>query len=166
MSRFGEVAKRASHRLEPGTGPVREIFDDKWYARVYGLAGDRRSLLLDYVQDGAKAGRNPNALFDGDWYAASNPDLAGMDRLAQAEHFVTTGGAEGRSPHPFFDAAFYLENNPDVAAAGANPLLHYLRSGDGEGRRPNPYFDPAWYRRVLGFKGFAAHQVEDQRVEV
>jgi len=127
MSRFGEVAKRASHRLEPGTGPVREIFDDKWYARVYGLAGDRRSLLLDYVQDGAKAGRNPNALFDGDWYAASNPDLAGMGRLAQAEHFVTTGGAEGRSPHPFFDAAFYLENNPDVAAAGANPLLHYLR---------------------------------------
>src|SRR5664280_2169405 len=59
MSRFGEVAKRASHRLEPGTGPVREIFDDKWYARVYGLAGDRRSLLLDYVQDGARPGGTP-----------------------------------------------------------------------------------------------------------
>jgi hypothetical protein len=156
MSRFGDVAKRASHRIEPGTSPVREIFDDKWYAAKYGLAGDRKSLLADYVQEGAKAGRNPNVLFDGDWYAASNPDLAGMGRLEQAEHFVTTGGAEGRSPHPFFDAAYYLEYNPDVATAGANPLLHYLRSGDSEGRRPNPYFDPSWYRRVLGLKGFAA----------
>ncbi len=156
MSRFGDVAKRASHRLEPGTSPVREIFDDTWYARVYGLAGDRRSLLLDYVQDGAKAGRNPNLLFDGAWYAATNRDLESLSRLQQAEHYVTTGGQEGRSPHPFFDAAFYLENNPDVATAGANPLVHYLRSGDSEGRRPNPYFDPAWYRRVLGLKGFAA----------
>jgi hypothetical protein len=156
LSRFGEVAKRATHRLEPGTSPVREIFDDAWYARAYGLAGDRKSLLLDYVQDGAKAGRNPNVLFDGDWYASSNLDLGGLSRVQQAEHFVTTGGAEGRSPHPFFDAAFYLENNADVAASGANPLVHYLRSGDGEGRRPNPYFDPSWYRRVLGIKGFAA----------
>lgn len=151
-----EVAKRATHRIDPGTSPVREIFDDKWYSRTYGIRGDRKALLLDYVQHGAKAGRNPVVLFDGAWYAANTPDLAGSSRLEQAEHYVTDGGPEGRSPHPFFDSAYYLQENSDIAEAGANPLVHYLRSGDAEGRRPNPYFDPAWYRKVVGIKGFAA----------
>jgi hypothetical protein len=155
-SPLGEVAQRTMKRINRATSPVRKIFDDAWYAGAYGIAGDRKALLVDYVQVGAKAGRNPNVLFDGDWYAENNPELAGMSRLQQAEHFVTTGGAKGRSPHPFFDGAFYLETNPDVAQAGANPLVHYLRSGDAEGRRPNPYFDPAWYRRAQGLKGFAA----------
>jgi len=155
-SPLGEVAQRTMERINPAISPVRKIFDDAWYAGAYGIAGDRKALLVDYVQVGAKAGRNPNVLFDGDWYAENNPELAGMSRLQQAEHFVTTGGSEGRSPHPFFDAAFYLESNPDVAAAGINPLVHYVRVGDSEGRRPNPHFDPAWYRRVLGLKGFAA----------
>jgi hypothetical protein len=156
MTRVVELAKRAMHRVDPGTSPVREIFDDKWYARVYGLDGDRKSLLLEYVQHGAKAGRNPNALFDGAWYAANNPDLADLSRLEQVVHYVTIGGVEGRSPHPFFDGAYYLENNSDVFETGSNPLIHYLRNGDLEGRRPNPYFDPGWYRRVVGLDGFAA----------
>jgi len=155
-SPLGEVAQRTMERINPATSPVRKIFDDAWYAGAYGIAGDRKALLVDYVQVGAKAGRNPNVLFEGDWYAENNPELAGMSRLQQAEHFVTTGGSEGRSPHPFFDAAFYLESNPDVAAAGINPLVHYVRVGDREGRRPNPHFDPAWYRRALGLEGFAA----------
>lgn len=156
LTRFGGVAKRATHRLDPGTSPVREIFDDKWYSRKYGINGDRKALLVDYVLRGAKAGRNPSVLFDGDWYAANSPDLAGLSRLEQAEHYVTDGGPEGRSPHPFFDSAYYIESNSDVSEAGANPLVHYLRNGDAEGRRPNPYFDPAWYRRVVGISGFAA----------
>jgi hypothetical protein len=155
-SPLGEVAQRTMERINPATSPVRKIFDDAWYADAYGIAGDRRALLVDYVQVGAKAGRNPNVLFDGDWYAENNPELTGMSRLQQAEHFVTTGGSEGRSPHPFFDAAFYLESNPDVAAAGINPVVHYLGSGDAEGRRPNPYFDPTWYRKAQGLKGLAA----------
>jgi len=156
MRGFADAARRAKRVIRPSSSPVWEIFDEKWYERVYGLAGDRTRLLRDYVQEGAKAGRNPNLLFDGDWYAANDPDLAGLSRLQQAEHFVTTGGKEGRSPHPFFDAAFYLESYPDVAIAGVNPLVHYLTSGDGAGRRPNPYFDPTWYRRAHGLNGFAA----------
>ena len=156
MGRSADAARRAMRVVRPRSSPVGAIFDEKWYERVYGLAGDRTRLLRDYIQEGAKAGRNPNPLFDGDWYAANNPDLAGMSRLKQAEHFVTTGGLERRSPHPFFDAAFYLESNPDVAIAGVNPLVHYVTSGDREGRRPNPYFDPTWYRNAHGPNGFAA----------
>lgn len=154
--RVRDAARKATRWAEPATSPVKEIFDDSWYARTYGLAGDRKQLLLDYIKDGAKAGRNPNALFDAAWYASNNADLAGLSRLEQAEHYVTLGGTEGRSPHPFFDGAFYLRSNPDVAGAGINPLVHYLKAGDSEGRRPNKYFDPAWYRKALGLSGSAA----------
>lgn len=156
VGRVRDVARKATRWVDPATSPVREIFDDSWYARLYGLTGDRKQLLVDYIKEGAKAGRNPNPLFDADWYATNNPDLAGLSRLEQAEHYVTLGGAEGRSPHPFFDVAYYLRKNPDVAASGVNPLVHYLKAGDSEGRRPNPYFDPAWYREAQGITGSAA----------
>ena len=156
VGRVRDVARKATRWVEPGSSPVRDIFDHAWYARTYGLVGDRKQLLIDYIKDGANAGRSPNALFDGAWYASTNPDLAGMSRLEQAEHYVSLGGPEGRSPHPFFDGAFYLKNNPDVAVSGFNPLVHYLKVGDSEGRRPNPYFDPAWYRRTTGVTGCAA----------
>ncbi|MHB1008338.1 MAG: class I SAM-dependent methyltransferase [Propionibacteriaceae bacterium] len=154
--RVRDAAARVRRRVEPTSSPVQAIFDDAWYSRTYGITGDRKDLLLDYVKTGAFAGRSPSPLFDPEWYAASNPDLAGLNRLQQAEHFVTVGGLEGRSPHPFFDSTYYLSHNPDVSAAGINPLAHYQKTGDREGRRPNPYFDPAWYRKVHGLVGPAA----------
>jgi hypothetical protein len=154
--RLRSAVARLRRRVEPTSSPVQAIFDDGWYARTYAIRGDRKELLLDYLRTGADAGRSPSPLFDPDWYAATNPDLEGMSRLEQAEHFATIGGIEGRSPHPFFDSAFYLSHNPDVSVAGVNPLAHYQKAGDLEGRWPNPYFDPAWYRREHRFVGPAA----------
>ncbi|MCW2240850.1 glycosyltransferase [Azospirillum canadense] len=85
------------------------------------------------------------ALFDVDFYRASNPDVAaaGTDPL---EHYRLFGWRENRNPHPLFDLAFYRGANPDVAAADADPLEHYLTSGWKEGRNPHPLFDVAFYR--------------------
>lgn len=155
-TRAAKAAARMLHRVDPSSNPIKEIFDDKWYASTYGIAGDRAALLQDFVQHGAAKGRNPSPLFDAKWYAEQNPDLAELTVLELVEHYVTQGGIEGRSPHPFFDARYYLENNPDIVVAGANPLVHYIHNGDAEGRRPNPYFDPGHYRQVSNVKGFAA----------
>ncbi len=83
-------------------------------------------------------------LFDPDYYAASNADVAlsGKDPL---EHFLAAGAREGRKPNPLFDPEYYLDNNPEVEASGANPLVHFAEKGAWEGRKPNPLFDPAYY---------------------
>ena len=74
-----------------------------------------------------------SALFDADYYRASNQDLqnAGVDL---AEHYFLHGWREKRDPSAAFSTSQYLFNNPDVARAHVNPLLHYLRYGSLEGR--------------------------------
>ncbi len=86
-----------------------------------------------------------SGLFDGQWYAVTNPDVraAGVDPLT---HWVTFGSREGRKPNQYFEPRWYFGCNPIVAAAGLDPLTHYLRHGEKAGRWPSPNFDPEWYR--------------------
>ncbi len=83
-----------------------------------------------------------SGLFDGTWFIARNPDLAGGDHGALL-HWHRYGWQEGRWPNAYFDPAYYVSRNPGCTG---DPLLHYIRSGEAAGRRPVPYFDPAWYR--------------------
>jgi lipopolysaccharide biosynthesis protein len=85
-----------------------------------------------------------SGLFDANWYAQSNPDVA-LDGNNLIFHWLLRGWAEGRDPNPLFDTSWYLEQNPDVADAGINPAAHYLANGAAEGRDPNPLFDTDWY---------------------
>lgn len=99
-----------------------------------------------------------SALFDAEWYQATQAPGVAADRAAR--HYLQQGAALGLSPGPLFDGPWYLDNNPDVAAAGQNPLLHYLDSGRAEGRQICRYvapkavsqvaasdlFDAEWYR--------------------
>ena len=82
--------------------------------------------LRHYVQHGGAEGRDPNPLFDSDWYLSHHPDVAaaGVNPLL---HYITSGAPEGRDPNPSFDTRRYLLQNPDVAAAGMNPLLHCIQ---------------------------------------
>jgi GT2 family glycosyltransferase len=52
---------------------------------------------MHYLTHGVTEGRDPNELFDTDWYLAANPDVAaaGMNPLA---HYLLAGRAEGRPP--------------------------------------------------------------------
>ena len=73
--------------------------------------------LRHYLQRGVLEGRDPNPLFDTDWYLQQNPDVAkaGVNPLA---HYLRQGALEGRDPNPLFDTDWYLQQNPDVAKAG------------------------------------------------
>jgi hypothetical protein len=100
--------------------------------------------LLHFFVCGASEGKNPNELFDLDFYTRCYPDVArsGVNPLI---HYLRTGAYEGRDPHPHFDSSFYLEQNPDVREGRLNPLAHYLAPGIAEGRDPNPWFDTSEY---------------------
>lgn len=89
-------------------------------------------------------GRNPNPLFDTEWYFGQYTDieLSGINPLT---HYAEIGWRENRTPHPLFDTAHYLEHNPDVRAAKIDPLTHYLQNGAAELRSPHPLFDARWY---------------------
>lgn len=95
--------------------------------------------------------------FDGDFYLASNPDVA--EAVANGgisdplTHFQRHGQYEGRNPNGFFDTAFYLASNPDVAAGVAegsveSAVTHFINHGQFDWRSPNPgYSDFAYLVR-------------------
>jgi glycosyltransferase involved in cell wall biosynthesis len=86
-------------------------------------------------------------LFDGAWYLASNPDVAGRG-VDPAAHFCVFGHQEGRNPHPLFLNGYYRAQLP-LAERAENPLLHYLGRGSARGLSPHPLFDPAHYAGQL-----------------
>ncbi len=145
----GEFASGQEHylsrgRVEGRTAPVREdgtqiLFDANFYLQqnpdVANAIGNNPGLEAwnHFSRYGVREGRDPNSLFDTDWYLSTYKDIAGsgMDALT---HYVLYGWKEGRDPSRWFDTSRYLSENPDVAATGMNPLTHYLLYGYREGR--------------------------------
>lgn len=114
----------------------RKLFDADYYARTYPDAA--ANPLWHFVTQGAFEGRNPNRLFDTNFYLSQCASAPETNALS---HYLKHGGR----PHPLFDPEYYTRRYPDVAQAGTNPLLHYLLHGAAEGRKPNPWFAPDFY---------------------
>ncbi|MEM9222414.1 MAG: hypothetical protein AAGB11_08430 [Pseudomonadota bacterium] len=97
-----------------------------------------------YVLRGWKEGRNPHALFDTNWYLATNADIrsAGIDPL---RHYMDFGWREGRAPHILFDPKKYERDYRIGAASNQNPLLHYVQEGWQCGFDPHVLFSTTWY---------------------
>lgn len=145
----GDFASGQEHylsrgRVEGRTAPVKldgtqVLFDANFYLQqnpdVANAMGNNPGLEAwnHFSRYGVREGRDPNSLFDTDWYLSTYKDVAGsgMDALT---HFVLYGWKEGRDPSRWFDTSRYLSENPDVTATGMNPLTHYLLYGYREGR--------------------------------
>lgn len=86
-----------------------------------------------YDTVGWRQGRNPDALFDTNYYMEHNPDVkaAAIDPML---HYEQYGWKEDRDPGAQFSTSKYLAANADVKGAGANPLVHYEQYGIREGR--------------------------------
>jgi len=97
----------------------------------------RLSPVFHYILFGALAGKNPNPLFDSEYYRDHNPgvDRSGQNPLA---HYLRQGAQDNLNPGPFFDTGYYRERNPDICNDGLNPLAHYFRCGKRQGRKPHP----------------------------
>ena len=137
----GQREGRLSPALEGGT---LVLFDSNFYRQTnpdVDLAirnGWFSDAWTHYKQFGAREGRDPNTLFDADWYLAKNPDVAAAVAAGHTDaltHFAYYGWKEDRDPSRWFDLSAYKDAYPDVAAVqGLNPLLHYLAYGYHEGR--------------------------------
>ena len=96
----------------------------------------RLSAVLHYVLFGAPSGKNPNPLFDTEYYRDNNPDVdsSGQNPLA---HFLRQWGRERLDIGPYFNTEYYLKQNPTVTDSGLNPLCHYYLKGKQQGFYPN-----------------------------
>lgn len=93
--------------------------------------------VFSYVRDGV----NYEAVFNPEYYAANNPDVAaaiGNDSTQLLTHFILNGMKEGRVGNADFNVHTYQSKNPDLQAAFGNDLalyyIHYCNSGKSEGR--------------------------------
>ena len=141
-----QTVVRARYEKLAAAIEISGLFDQNWYrTNNRGLAKRNKiDSIIHYLRQGAAEGRDPNPLFDTDWYMAQYPDVAaaGVNPLV---HYMAHGAAEGRDPNPLFDTDWYMAQYPDVAAAGVNPLVHYMAHGAAEGRDPSPLFDADLY---------------------
>jgi GT2 family glycosyltransferase/glycosyltransferase involved in cell wall biosynthesis len=121
------------------------MFDRDWYVEHNpDIVRSGADVVLHWLVEGWKEGRDPNPFFNSDWYLAQNPDVA-ADGLNPLMHYLERGALERRDPNPLFDSDWYLAQNPDVAASDVNPLVHYVREGYPEGRDPSPKFKTSEY---------------------
>ena len=126
-----------------------ELFDSKYYLDTYEVP-DGTNPFTSYSEDGYKTGRNPNGLFDVNYYLLNNADVRsrGTDPL---KHYAVKGYTQdnlNRNPNALFDTSYYKAQNSDVVDEDVNPLLHYIQSGYNENfdsRDPNPLFDTSYY---------------------
>ena len=126
-----------------------ELFDSKYYLERY-VVPDGTNPFTSYSEDGYKSGRNPNGLFDVNYYLLNNSDIRsrGTDPL---KHYAVKGYTQdnlNRDPNALFDTSYYKAQNSDVVDEDVNPLLHYIQSGYNENfdsRDPNPLFDTSYY---------------------
>jgi len=114
-------------------------------SQVYSQLKNDRYLLrlfpaLHYVLYGVAVNKNPNSLFDTEYYRDNNPEVAssGQNPLA---HFIRHGARNKLNPGPFFDTGYYLEKNPAIDGSDVNPLFHYFQYGRQEGHNPHPLID-------------------------
>jgi GT2 family glycosyltransferase len=152
LRRYPDVAGSGltplAHFLQYGVNEGRDPHP-LFVTRHYRLSRTHRTeadSVFDYLERGAKAGRNPNLFFDGDYYRetylkASEPELTPL------EHYIRFGARKGHRPHPLFDPSFYLAKYPDVARSGGDPFEHFVQYGAPEGRSPHALFDAAYYLR-------------------
>jgi hypothetical protein len=126
-----------------------ELFDSQYYLNRNVIPSGMNP-FTDYNENGYRVGRNPNALFDVNYYLGNNIDVRN-DGVEPLKHFSLFGFRENnnnRDPNPLFDTSYYNKNNSDVVSADVNSLLHYIQFGYKENfdpRDPNPLFDSSYY---------------------
>lgn len=118
-----DTARRSVAASSPGRSGMRRLWRASRLMMLSGERALRRDMRLLHASD----------LFDGDWYLAEYPDVAGTG-IDPAEHYLRFGALEGRDPGPQFRTAAYLRDHPDLAEGRGNALLHFLRSRQGVAR--------------------------------
>ena len=120
------------------------LFDHRFYRKN---DSQMNPLLVDplihYVENGWREGRNPNPLFEANWYRQSYQLPEDRDPLLD---YIETGCRDGNTPHPLFEVNWYTGQYPESTSGGQTPLAHYIRAGWRSGCQPNPFLDLTGYQ--------------------
>jgi GT2 family glycosyltransferase len=116
----------------PGAVAISSLFDQSHYSSQIQIPPDFLDFpILHYLQEGWKAGINPNPWFDTNLYVSRYlPDAPNIDPLTHYSRY-------GRAPHitlaPKFPAELYSMRFPQfMAQYTRTPLEHYIRFGRKE----------------------------------
>jgi hypothetical protein len=140
------------------------LFDARWYADQYGLAGSDRDLAEDFLRSSADdALRQPGPLFSGSFYSLENPDIPVMNPLI---HYLRYGMKQGRR-------AFQSSTADDFMTDASDQPFHTIYDFVKQGRpvvvlhwKDGNFFftDIAKYiAEILHTAGFEALLCDDHR---
>ena len=126
--RYGRAAPRTPTRCS-----IPAWYGERYPELASGGPGDIRALPCCAV---STRGRDPNPLFDTDWYLRVEHDVC--DARATLGALPGIRRVRRSRTASCFDRIGTLRRNPVVAEEGINPLVHYLRYGVDDGRRLDP----------------------------
>lgn len=118
------------------------LLDTEWYERTYPdvlLSGFDAS--THFARFGFFEGRNPNPLFEADWYRHEH----GLPSHANClQHYLIEGFRAGHNPSVYLDSEWYRSKVRELAP-DVTPLEHYWIEGWRRLIDPHPLFDSVWY---------------------
>ena len=135
--------RRLRHRQSNGV-VVRatELLDADWYQRRYpDVVGSGLTAVEHFARHGFFEGRDPNPLFNTDWYRHHH-DVASERNCLQ--HYLVEGHRAGLEPSIYFDSEWYVSQAGRLDAE-RSPLEHYWSIGWRHCHDPHPLFDAVWY---------------------
>jgi O-antigen biosynthesis protein len=112
------------------------LFDVDFYHHQLEYESEYPKLLIDYLEQGWKVGKDPHPFFRTKFYQQKYPDVAELQKCPLS-HFMASGYKENRNPNPFFESKFYSTKYSHVIPGGENATIFYLEYGRKLGHQPN-----------------------------
>jgi GT2 family glycosyltransferase len=118
------------------------LLDADWYQRRYpDVVASGLTAAEHFSRHGFFEGRDPNPLFNTDWYRHHH-DVASDRNCLQ--HYLVEGHRVGLEPSVYFDSEWY-GSRAGRLDADRSPLEHYWSVGWRHCHDPHPLFDSVWY---------------------
>ncbi len=121
------------------------LFDSNFYLSKYpDVAVAGIDPLVHFLRIGIREMRNPNALFNVEYYLAQN---GGNIKITNPLlHYLRYGEVSSINPHVLFDSAYYLgQMDQQSIVRWKNPLAHYLKAESASLLDPHPLFDSEYF---------------------
>ncbi|MFZ9676638.1 MAG: glycosyltransferase [Ilumatobacteraceae bacterium] len=119
-----------------------DLLDTDWYERRYpDVVASGLTAVEHFDRHGFFEGRDPNPLFNTDWYRHHH-DVASDRNCLQ--HYLVEGHQAGLEPSIYFDSEWY-RSQAGRLDADRSPLEHYWSIGWRHCHDPHPLFDAVWY---------------------
>ncbi len=113
------------------------LFLSKWFESYYAdfWVKDTDPLYY-YVTSGHIENRQPNPIFNGEWYRRLN--MKNNDDQNPLIHYIETGARKNLDPAPDFCSLEYFNIHDGISPKTDNPLYHYIKNGLSLGeKRPS-----------------------------